>query len=872
MIRAFLLKNCTYIRSANWGVSSIETEIIPIEPARVMPGRDRTPTLVSLLFMRRLAPNYNRMKTTLLSILAFLFLSITAAHSQHTVSGTVKNAEGEILAGANVYLVQSMVGTSTDGLGTFDLRLKSGQHIIRVAYLGYEAQTDTLDVQSNLVLEFVLQPSALMVPQLVVEATRANAETPMTTEEFSKEQLEKNNLGQDLPILLNQGVSVVTTSDAGAGIGYTGMRIRGSDATRINVTVNGVPLNDAESHGVFWVNMPDFTSSTNSIQIQRGVGTSSNGSAAFGASINMETTSLDTNAGVTLSNSIGSFNTRKHNIQFNSGLLNNHFNFEGRLSSITSDGYIDRSAADLKSYYLAGGYYGEKLMVKAVTFAGHEVTQQAWWGTPASRLNGDEDSMLEHALYNGYSEAQTQNLLNSGRTYNHYLYDNEVDDYRQSHYQLITGYQINKSLYLNVTGHYTRGLGFFEQYKDGEDFADVGLNEPVIGNDTIGSTDMIFRRWLDNHFYGGVYSLEYKKRNLNLTLGGSYNEYQGGHYGEIIWAAIANEFDIRHRYYNNDGFKSDLSNYLRAEWAVGDWTLYGDLQYRHIEYRANGIDNDQQDINVATSFDFINPKAGVHYRLNERNAFYLSVARGSREPVRNDFIDAPAGATPQPEYLTNAEMGWGHRAARWTANVNAYLMYYQNQLVLTGELNDVGSPIRTNVPESYRAGIEFSGEWRPWGGMFWRPNATLSQNKITQFEEVLYDYTNGFDVIVNEYQNTDISFSPSVIAGSELGYRWDFGLEMALLTKYVGRQYLDNTSNVNRSIDPYLVNDVRLSMDVNTKWTKALRATLLVNNVLNEMYSANGYTYSYIYGDMITENFYYPQAGTNWLLGLTLGF
>ncbi|MEZ4720565.1 MAG: TonB-dependent receptor [Flavobacteriales bacterium] len=809
-------------------------------------------------------------RVSILSLFLFIQLSIQA---QHSLMGSISDESGEGIAGATIVDQGTFLGAVSDAQGSFTLKgIKPGKHVIKIEFLGMIDLLDTLEIQSDFEKNFRMKANPYIIDELVVEATRAGKSTPMTREEISKEQIEANNLGQDLPILLNQSVSMVTTSDAGAGVGYTGMRIRGSDATRINVTVNGVPINDAESHGVFWVNMPDFASTTNSIQIQRGVGTSSNGAAAFGASVNLETTGFDSVSFVELNNSYGSFNTHKHNVIYNSGLISDHFNFEGRMSYIGSDGYIDRSAADLRSYYAAGGYYGKKLLIKGVTFAGHEVTHQAWWGTPESRIQGDDQAMIDHAINNGYSEDQTNNLLTSGRTYNYYTYDNEIDDYAQTHYQVITGYELAPSLYLNVTGHYTRGIGYFEQSKLGDDLAGYGLNYPIIGSDTITNSDLVLRRWLDNHFYGGVYSLKYSKRALHLTFGGSYNRYVGDHYGEIIWSEYAVGTSIRERYYFNSAKKSDLSNYAKAEYFVGKLTFYADIQYRYLEYSAKGVDNDQRPIAINRHFNFLNPKAGVNYRMNSANNFYFSIAQSSREPVRSDFTDANAGVVPKPEFLTNGELGWQFTRKNLRLGANAYVMYYQDQLVLTGEVNDVGSPIRTNVSESYRTGLEFSAAMTSEFGLFWRPNLTLSQNKITKFNETLYDYTTGFDIVIKSHAKSDIAFSPSIIAGSQLGYQTKFGLSAALLSKYVGKQYLDNTSDNKRAIAPYLVNDIRLSYQINGKYWKNLELSLLINNILDELYESNGYTYSYIYGTTITENFYYPQAGRNWLAGVKWRF
>ncbi len=805
-------------------------------------------------------------------ILSFATFWVFTITGQNAISGLVTSSDGQPLIGATVYVQNTQRGTVSHARGAFELKLANGEYAIVVKYIGYKTTEKKVSVSGNVQLNFQLEVSPFLTDEFVVEATRLGDHSPFAFQNLSKEDIDQNNLGQDLPILLNQTVSAVTTSDAGAGIGYTGIRIRGSDATRINVTVNGVPINDAESHGVFWVNMPDFASTIDNVQIQRGVGTSTNGAASFGASINMETTGFDSLSFVEINNSFGSFNTRRHNVVYNSGLVSKYFNFEGRLSYISSDGYIDRSASKLRSYYFAGGYYRKRFMLKGVMFSGKEITQQAWWGTPESRINGDDQAMINHASNNGLDEGQTMNLLSSGRSYNYYTYNNEIDNYTQSHYQLISGYQLTSNLYINVTGHYTRGLGYFEQSKPDDDFDDFGLSNPIIGMDTISKGDFIVRRWLDNHFYGGVYSIGYSKGVAHVTMGGSYNEYVGDHFGEIIWSEFAKGIEIGDRYYFSESKKSDASNYIKTELSLNKWSLFIDFQYRYIQYRSQGVDNDQRPIKIDKSYHFLNPKLGLGYALNSSNHFYTSLGRASREPVRSDFTDADPGINPVAEFLTNGEMGWTYRGSKLYLNTNAFLMYYTNQLVLTGEVNDVGSPVRTNVDQSYRAGLEVSGRLGLDFGLYWQPNLTLSQNKILGFNETVLDYTIGYEVVMVKHKNSDIAFSPGIIAGSQVGYRTEFGLHVALISKYVAKQHLDNTSNEKRSIPSFLTNDVLLSYNIESKGWMNLELNLLLNNVLNQEYESNGYTYSYIYGSLVTENFYYPQAGVNWLAGVKWRF
>ncbi|WP_424963054.1 TonB-dependent receptor [Ekhidna sp.] len=711
---------------------------------------------------------------------------------------------------------------------------------------------------------------------VIVYATRANENTPTTYSEISKKEIEDVNLGQDLPILLNLSPSLVTTSDAGAGVGYTGLRIRGSDATRINVTINGIPVNDSESHGVFWVNMPDLASSVDNIQIQRGVGTSTNGAAAFGATVNLQTNVPSREAYAEVNNSFGSFNTRKHTLMYNTGLLNNKWSFESRLSKISSDGYIDRAESDLQSYFLSGGYYGDKTIIKALAFGGKEVTYQSWFGTPQAVLENDRDGIEEVISNNGYSEEQAENIRTAGRTFNYYLYENEVDNYKQDHYQLHLSHQLNDELTVNVAGHYTYGRGYFEQYRNEDDFADYGLENVVLGDTTITSTDLIRRRWLDNDFYGTTFSFNYLKDDLDITFGGAWNKYDGDHFGEIIWAQYASNSDIRYRYYDNVGLKTDFNAYLKTNYQLNDINLFADLQVRKIDYETVGIDSDLRAINTGDDYTFFNPKVGATYTLNQSSNVYASFAIGNREPVRNDFIDAPNGITPKHETLRNLEVGYRKFGQDFSFQANYYLMDYENQLVLTGELNDVGSNVRQNVPDSYRMGIELVGAYQFTDQLRWDANLTLSRNKIENFTEVIYNYGpawDEFNIEETQYKDTDISFSPNVIGGSQLAYTPFDGFEAALRSKYVGKQYLDNTSNDERSIDPYFINDLRLSYNFSAASIENINISLLVNNMLDVKYSSNGYTFGYAAGSyVVRENYLYPQAGRNFLLALNLRF
>jgi iron complex outermembrane receptor protein len=811
-------------------------------------------------------------------IAAVALLLSWQAHAQNIIQGVVKNAGGQALAGATIELVRNNRVAVTGADGRFEFAgVKSGVYEAEVRYVGYQTRRMSLSADEDVVV--VLEESTIVTDEVLVLATRASENSPTTFTNISKSLIQKQNFGQDLPIVLNWSPSMVTTSDAGAGVGYTGMRIRGSDATRINVTINGIPLNDSESQNVFWVNTPDLASSTNSIQVQRGVGTSTNGAAAFGASVNLQTNVRNDSAYADVINSVGSFNTWRHTVAFGSGLINNRFAFDGRLSQITSDGFIDRASSDLKSYYLAGGYYGRKTMVKAITFGGREITYQSWWGVPESRLKSDVDAMLETASVEGWNAEQTQNLLTSNaRTFNIYTYDNQVDNYRQDHYQLHTSHLFSDALTANVALHYTRGRGFYEEFRYDDEYVNYGLDTLQIGSERFGSTDLVRRRWLDNHFYGLTWSVNYEKQRLQSTLGGGWNRYDGDHFGEIIWSALPMGVPKDYRYYFNTGEKTDFNVFWKNTYAVDDrWQLFADLQYRGIRYATAGRENRQFDFDIAADFQFFNPKAGVTFSPSARDQFYASYAVANREPVRDDFVDGSTTRAPQHETLHNVEAGWRLRTRALTLNVNYYLMQYRNQLVLTGAINDVGANIRTNVPESYRTGVEVDGSVQLTKKIQWTANLTLSQNKIREFTEVLYDYGVAFDEfneIRNTYRNTDISFSPNVIAGSVVAFTPTRGIELAWLSKYVGRQFLDNTGNPDRQIDAYWVNDLRATWQFRPKAMRGVSLSLLANNIFDHEYESNGYTYGFFGGtaNEFRQNYFYPQAGRNFMVMLALRF
>jgi len=817
-----------------------------------------------------------KVTTCLLTLVISTLLSISA-FAQKTLTGQITDQEdGKPLPGATVR-AGDIRGTTTDANGRFTLRnISDNIASLEISYIGYQTvKLDAANTSSEKPLEIKLQKSTFQADEVIVNATRVTDKTGMAYTNVNAEALNKQNLGQDLPVLLNFTPSLVSTSDAGGGVGYTGIRIRGTDATRINVTVNGIPYNDAESQGVFWVNMPDIASSVSSIQIQRGVGTSTNGAGAFGATVNVSTNQFRKEAYAELNNSYGSFNTFKNTIKIGSGLVKDKFTFDARLSRVSSDGYVDRASSELHSYYLSGAYFGGKSFVRVNVFSGKERTYQSWNGVPEAKLRGDREGILSYIDRNGLDEKDAENLLTSdNRTYNSYIYKNEVDNYRQDHYQVVTSHTLNNNLTLNLNGFLVRGLGYYEQYRKNNKFSSYNLPDIISGNDTISRTDLIRRRWLDNYFYGSTFSLDYNSfKKLTASIGGGYNYYDGDHYGEIIWARNAGNTENEQRYYFNKGIKQDFNIYGKLYYQFTEkLNAFGDLQYRRVSHKIDGMDNDLVTFNFDQSYSFINPKAGITYQIAPQSSVYASYSVGNKEPNRDDFTASTTRLFPKSERLNNVEAGFRMQKGIWGISANYYLMHYKNQLVLTGQINDVGNSIRVNVPKSYRTGIELEGAIAFNSRLKWNANATFSQNKIANFTEYIVNYDTGDYDLVN-HGKSDISFSPNVIAGSQFTYSPQKNLEFALLTKYVGKQYLDNTSNETRKLDAYFTNDIRMTWTIKPTWAKEITLNFLLNNVFSERYESNGYTYGYIAGETLTqENFYFPQAGRNFLVGLNFHF
>jgi iron complex outermembrane recepter protein len=681
--------------------------------------------------------------------------------------------------------------------------------------------------------------------EVTVSSVRAKDKNPITYTNVSAAEIAPRNLGQDIPVLLQYLPSVVSTTDAGNGVGYTYMRVRGSDGSRINVTLNGIPFNDSESQGTFFVNLPDFASSLESVQLQRGVGTSTNGAGAFGASLNMETKSYQEEAFAEIANSIGSFNTRKHTVSFGTGLHNN-FELNGRISNISSDGFIDRASSDMFGYFFNANYVKENTLIKFLAFGGKEKTYQAWYGLE------DPEKLRNDRTFNpaGMYFDEDGNMQ---------FYDNETDNYWQNHFQLHWSEKWSEKWISNAALHYTIGKGYFEQYKEDEDLTDYNL--PAFNGNPI--SDLVRKRWLDNDFFGATFSLNYRNNKTDFLIGGAANRYLGLHYGEVVWTQ--NYIPNPNRYYDNYGNKDDVNFYAKISQDVDSkLNLFADLQYRMVFYDATSVKFDD----VNDTFRFFNPKAGLNYQLNSKNAFYGYFGVANKEPRRDDY---ESGAI-KPERLFDYELGWKYNSKKIRFNANAFYMRYIDQLVLTGALNDVGAPVFTNSGNSYRLGLEIESVIRLSDKFLISPNITLSQNKNE-------DFFFQRDGELQNLGNTNIAYSPNIIAGNIVTYSPIKLLNISLLSKFVGEQFMGNIDSENSKLRDYTINDLNITYEWRiNKGIKSILFSGLVNNILDRTYESNGYFYTYD-DDWSGPNIttiegagFYPQAGINFLAGVTLSF
>ncbi len=718
------------------------------------------------------------MKRIYLTLL--LQCAVYLAMAQFTLKGTVKNDTGDRLIGANLAISNSFNGTTTDVNGAYQFsNLKAGTYKLTVSYLGYEKQSKEIKLTGNQTLDVVLKQDFILAEEVLVSANRVKEKTPVAYSTVEKSEISENNMGQDIPYLMALTPSFVATSDAGTGVGYTNFRIRGTDLNRINVTVNGIPMNDAESHGTWWVDIPDLASSTDNIQVQRGVGTSTNGAAAFGATINLQTSTINKESSSEFSSAAGSYGTARNSVGVSTGLIKDKFSFDARLSKVSSDGFIDRASSDLKSFFVSGGYFTESTILKVNVFSGLEDTYQAWNGVPSVRLNNDAAGMkryLDHWLWSSSSERENQikydQMINSdSRTYNMYTYKNEVDHYQQDHFQILYSHKINELFNVNASLFYTPGEGYYEQYKYDQKLADYLITPPVVGGDTIKKSDLIRRKWLDNDFYGMTFSVNRKQETSDFTFGGGYNVYDGNHYGKVIWARNAGDSEMDHEWYRGTGLKKDFNVFAKYNYELAEnLNLFADFQYRTIDYTITGLDDDLRDLTQKHNFEFFNPKVGIYYQLSEKHDLYANFARGNREPNRDNYVDAdPQGKQPEAETLNDFELGYKYNSKKLALAVNAYYMMYRDQLVLTGEINDVGAPIMTNVKDSYRAGLELMAGVKLTEKLKWDVNLTLSRNKIKNFKEFVDDWDNGGQ-IENKLGTTDLAFSPDLVANSQISW------------------------------------------------------------------------------------------------------
>lgn len=791
------------------------------------------------------------MKTKLF-LLSAIFFSWLSFSQNYTIEGKVTN-NGKPLSGVSVMTKSANYGTISDENGDYQLEVPKGKYTLEFSF--GNRRSFNINVDANQRLDVDMSEAEESLDEVLVQAFRVDADSPITHSNVDQKEIEERNLGQDIPVLLNVLPSVVSTTDAGNGVGYTSIRVRGSDASRVNVTLNGIPYNDQESQGSFWVNLPDFASSTESLQLQRGVGTSTNGSGAFGASLNILTEAKDDNASAELSNSIGSFGTRRHTVEFGTGLLEDQFTFSGRLSQIKSDGYIDRASSDLKSYFLQGTFKDGGTFIKALSFGGNNVTYQAWYGIDKETLETDR-TFNPSGIYTD-EDGNTQ------------FYDNEVDNYKQDHYQLHWNQRLNQNWSTNLSLNYTYGRGYFEQYKEDADLAFHEIGPVTVGNQSIENSDLIRRRWLDNDYYVANATVNYTDRQVDFTSGLFYSYYTNDHFGEVIWSQFTGDSSIRDNYYFGNGTKTEFTIFSKATWRINEkLSAFGDLQGRFLNYNTSGLTSDKVNLLVDDNFNFFNPKAGLTYQLNDDQQLYASYGRAQREPRRTDFEN---GIT-NPELLDDFELGWRLAIGNSTINTNAYYMYYQDQMVLTGALDDVGAPIRETSGESYRLGLEIDADIKINSLFSTRPNLTLSRNKNIDFKANL-------DGAIRNLGETHISFSPELIAANQLIIHPSEAFQINWISKYVGEQYMGNIDSKVSLLESFFTNDINIVYDwKNPPLFKSVVFSGLINNVFDVKYESNGYFFFFDTQNETgqTETFegagFYPQAGINFLAGVTLKF
>jgi iron complex outermembrane receptor protein len=808
----------------------------------------------------------------------FTLLAITTrlCFAQITFSGQLKNSESMTpIESAYILLKNSENSYSAYSTNNGSFKIENvviGQYTISISHIGYNVLVEPVSIEAGSHEMYLLDQDMEFIEAAIISSVRAKKTTPTTFTNITKKEIELLDQGKDFPFILNMTPSTVVSSDAGNGVGYTGIRVRGIDPTRVNVTINGIPLNDAESQGTYWVDLPDIASSTESVQVQRGIGTSTNGAGAFGASVNIRTNIIPEQKATAVSLGLGSFNTFRSTFSYSSGKLKKDWAYQLRGSLIESDGFIDRASSNLKSFNFAAAKYWDKSVLKTNILLGHERTYQGWYGVPQPKFSNNTAELNRYTNQLGIGGADLENLQSSNsKTFNHYTYENEVDNYNQNHYQLFYDYNPLPYLKINTAAYLTTGKGYFEQFRPDDDFADYDMPNKIIGTDTFTSGDLVRRRWLDNTLKGVLASAHFQKSNFDITAGGGFSTYAGQHFGEVIATEYTGYEDLDFIYYDNNAVKTDGNFFVKKSYNWKNIIPFIDLQFRFINYEFEGLNDTlgfaQQEVN----YTFFNPKMGLTY-IYQNNTFYAVWAQANREPVRKDFRENKPTDWPDHEQLSNIEVGYRYSNERKKFGLNLYSMDYANQLVLTGAVNDVGDAIRTNVDESFRRGIETEFQYPLTSKLQLGGNATFSQNKIARFTEYVAEWTDPWGVVTQEYSNTDISFSPNVIVAGIIGYQPNKNITFNLQSKYVDKQYLDNTQNKSRMLDAFTTVDASVNYKNETlKGMKRFSASLYMNNILNNYYAPNGYTFSgYVNGDRADFNYLYPMAGFNWMLKLSL--
>ncbi len=779
------------------------------------------------------------------------------AEAQIQLNGkVVETAEGSPLPAAVVRLNEGLYATTTDQQGNFHFNVrKKGNYTLTVSYLGYREHRQQIDLQQTVTVTVRMETMSYLSDEVVINGSRVPVNAPATISRLNKEDIITRNHGRDLPYVMANIPSAVVTSDAGTGIGYTGIRIRGTDMTRINVTINGIPYNDPESHEVYWVDLPDIASSVDNIEIQRGVGTSSNGAAAFGASINIQTRKAQTEPYAEFQQAAGSYATYRSSLNAGTGLINRKFTFDTRLSLIQSDGYIDRATTDLRSFFASATYFGKKQLMKANVFSGKEITYQAWDGVPSAILDTNRTFNV-----NGMYKDQNGKIK---------FYENEIDNYRQDHYQIQYTLSITPEIHFHTSLFYVHGEGYYEQYKEKRDLSTYQLQalDPEVTE-----SDLIQRKWLKNDFFGLIWNFSRETRRFQWMTGGGWNAYAGDHFGRTVWTRQAvSQNAYNHQWYFNTGDKQDASIFSKLHYHLtGTISLLGDLQYRNIRYKIDGIDDDARILTQQHSYQFWNPKAGINWKAGNHITFHLYTGMANREPNRTNFKDADPGATPKPETLLNVEFGTDFQKNDRLLSLNLYHMDYHDQLVLTGKINSVGAPVMINVPRSFRQGVECSLDLPLIKHLQWKANLSLSRNIIRDFTEFIDNWDEGGQ-ISRRLGKSKLSFSPDIIFNNQLIINILHNLNLDLTSKYVGKQYIDNTASEDRKLDPYLVSDLQMVFKPVQKLFRSLELNLQIFNIFSSEYESNAWIYRYFYeGRYQLMDGYFPQAGRHFLIGMKI--